>query len=140
MDTDLSYGILPFDQREGCWRALLVHHLHGGHWAFPKGHPEPGETAIECATRELLEETGLEVVQILRDGPFIEHYTFDMKGRHIDKTVKYFAARVSGSIKVQEEELLDCRWVPINDAPALLTFPEARRLLDEAIHAIPELG
>ena len=27
-------------------------------WSFPKGHREEGEEPIDCATRELLEETG----------------------------------------------------------------------------------
>ena len=33
---------------------------HGrGTWSFPGGKPEPGETALECAPRELREETGV---------------------------------------------------------------------------------
>jgi 8-oxo-dGTP diphosphatase len=43
-------------------RVLLGRRLsaHGrGTWSFPGGKPEPGETAIACALRELREETGL---------------------------------------------------------------------------------
>ncbi len=32
-----------------------------GKWGFPKGHIEQGEDPIECATRECLEETGIQV-------------------------------------------------------------------------------
>ena len=31
-----------------------------GHWAFPKGHVEPGETSEEAARREIEEETKLD--------------------------------------------------------------------------------
>ncbi len=38
---------------------LLVQGRRTGIWSFPKGHLKPSETAIECALRELKEETGL---------------------------------------------------------------------------------
>ena len=41
-------------------RVLLVKH-NAGHWDFPKGHMEDGETEIETAIREVKEETNLDV-------------------------------------------------------------------------------
>ena len=40
-------------------RYLLVQGRSTGKWSFPKGHPDEHETPIECARRELHEETGL---------------------------------------------------------------------------------
>ena len=41
-------------------RYLLVQGRASGKWSFPKGHPLPDEPSLECAQRELLEETGVQ--------------------------------------------------------------------------------
>ncbi len=48
---DASFGIVPVHERDGVRRFLLIQHL-GGHWGFPKGHPEKGESPVETARRE----------------------------------------------------------------------------------------
>ncbi len=40
---------------------LLVHHRQRQTWELPGGHIEPGESARDCAIRELFEETGQRV-------------------------------------------------------------------------------
>jgi 8-oxo-dGTP diphosphatase len=48
----------------------LRKNAHGAQtWAFPGGHLEFGETVQECARREVLEETGLQL-GIVKPGPY----------------------------------------------------------------------
>lgn len=56
-----SCGAVVFRNSAGGPAFLLIRHVNGGHWAFPKGHMEPGESEEETAIREIREETGLSV-------------------------------------------------------------------------------
>jgi len=54
--TTISCGTLVLD---AAGRVLLCHVTHTRHWDIPKGMRDPGESSLEAARRELLEETGL---------------------------------------------------------------------------------
>ena len=60
MKYEKSCGALCFAPGPGPTRVLMVKHVAGGHWAFPKGHVEKGETEEQTAVREVLEETGID--------------------------------------------------------------------------------
>lgn len=54
----LSCGVLILNAR----RELLLCHVTGQpHWDLPKGGIEPGETPLQAALRETVEETGLQL-------------------------------------------------------------------------------
>ena len=48
-----------------CNGEYLLLHYESGHWDFPKGKIEEGETPEQAALRELKEETGIEDAEIL---------------------------------------------------------------------------
>ena len=57
---DKSCGVVLFNSG----KVLLLRHSStssrgGGHWDFPKGHIDEGESEIQTALRELEEETGI---------------------------------------------------------------------------------
>ncbi len=137
---DESFGIVPLSKEGGQWQVFLILHIAGRHWGFPKGHGNPGETALESAKRELKEETGLEVISLVRDLPFIETYNFKRKNRPVSKTVSYFAAEVKGEVILQPEEIRDGRWFSFKEALRVLSFQEARSICHELIKMlkIPE--
>lgn len=130
MQVDLSYGVIPLQRRGDAWMVLLVRHREG-HWSFPKGHPETGETPFETAARELREETGLSVRTLLSAEPLTERYTFSINGVSVAKTVSYYLAEVEGDVSVQEDEISSYSWDPLETAMTRITFSEARRLLSQ---------
>jgi 8-oxo-dGTP pyrophosphatase MutT (NUDIX family) len=128
-----SFGIIPLKQENGVWHILLILHQGGRHWAFPKGHGNPGETPIESASRELKEETGLDVQKVLQDIPLVEKYQFHRKREIVIKTVHYFPALVHGTLHLQAEEIRDAKWVPLNEAVRHLTFKEAKEMCNKLL-------
>ena len=64
MATEKSCGALIF-RDEGGKRLYLLLHYAGGHWDFPKGHVEAGESEEQTAKREIQEETGISSIEFL---------------------------------------------------------------------------
>ncbi|MBF0564432.1 MAG: NUDIX domain-containing protein [Nitrospirae bacterium] len=73
---DNSYSFIPVANDNGRVLYLLIRHVKGVHWAFPKGHANEDEKAIEAAKRELAEKTGITDYSIIGDITFREQYTF----------------------------------------------------------------
>lgn len=127
MIRDFSYGIISVRKEPAGWQVLLVQ-PHEGWWGFPKGHAEAGETPEAAAERELFEETGLKILKLLPFTPLEENYKFWFKGQRYDKTVRYFVAEVSGQIRVQPEEIKSARWIAVEQAEDLATYPESKSI------------
>ena len=109
---------------------LLIQHKNGKHWAFPKGHMEPGETEEQTALREIREETGLSVSL---DTDFRTIVTYSPK-EQVMKDVVYFAAVAqSTNTAPQPEEVLQIQWCPLEAAIKQITFEGDRHVLEEYI-------
>lgn len=129
MRYEESFGVIPLRQKNGLWEVFLIQHNKGNYWGFPKGHAEEDETAVEAAFRELKEETNLDVIDCLTIDPFIEQYQFAIKGSPVLKRVSYFAAIVSGDVKLQNLEIQNGAWFPFNEAIEKITHPEGKTIL-----------
>jgi bis(5'-nucleosidyl)-tetraphosphatase len=129
---DQSFGVIPVRRQSGQYLYLLVQH-HAGHWAFPKGHAERGESDEQAARRELREETGVANVTLLDDFSLTETYFFKRNGQNVAKTVRYFLGLVkSHSVRIQVAEIKDYAWADFAKASSLITFSESQRMLNEA--------
>ena len=135
MKKDFSCGVIPYRVVDGEREFLLIQH-QAGHWAFPKGHPEKGESDLETARRELAEETGITQVEIDEQHPFDEKYTFlKRSGKQVSKQVIYFLGQVSADqvLVLQEAEVSDYAWGDTAATRERMSFDEGRALLDEVL-------
>jgi len=128
-------GIVPvYKNADGTFLFCLVHHV-AGHWAFPKGHPNEGETDSETAVRELREETGVAHVRVADDDRFTESYSFEKNDILWNKSVDYFIGYTdTTSATVPEEfknEVSELSWLSYDDALQLLTHAGGKRILSD---------
>ena len=92
MKHEKSCGAICYTREEGAPRVLVICHRYGGHWAFPKGHVEAGESEEETAMREVREETGAQV----RVRPGYREVTTYSPAKGVTKDVVFFVAEITG--------------------------------------------
>lgn len=118
---DQSYGIIPVYYGEGADALILVLRHTAGHWGLPKGAPDPNETPLDTAQRELAEETGITDITISEHPRFTQQYSFRRNGVLHHKTVTYFVGYAEDrSVSVQPGEIRDYRWTTIETARGML--------------------
>jgi 8-oxo-(d)GTP phosphatase len=106
-----------------------------GDWSLPKGKLEPGEPAIAAAVREVHEETGTTAVPQVRL-PSVQYLT-GVPG--VEKSVDYWSMRVRADHgRPPDDEVAEVRWLPVPQAPALLTYAHDRGVL-AAFAALPRI-
>ena len=95
---------------------LVVHRPHRQDWSLPKGRRRRRESALECALREVREETGL---RCTAEEELPEVRYTDRQGRA--RRVRYWMMQaVSGEFR-PNDEVDETRWIPIRVAGELLT-------------------
>lgn len=92
---------------------------HADRLDLPKGHVDAGETEMECALRELEEETGIGVADIEIDPHFrFEHrykvFPKRFHGQECDKTLVIFLGYLQRDVKICLTEHRGFRWEPWN--------------------------
>lgn len=131
MLNEHSYGVVPIFIEDGLRKYLVIHQTRG-HWAFPKGHLEAGETPIETARRELKEEVGITDCELDLTQEFNQFYHFVKDGEEIDKQVNYWCGFVTNkNVQLQAKEVQEVAWLEFEPAIQQLTHEPSKKLLRE---------
>jgi 8-oxo-dGTP pyrophosphatase MutT (NUDIX family) len=134
MPVEKSAGIIVFrreNKEKGKIYYLLLHY-QAGHWDFPKGHIEEGESEIETALRELKEETGISEVKIIPGFRETIKYFFKRNSKAVLKFVFFYLGQTRKKRVKLSFEHIGYKWLPLEKALEQLTFKTAKNLLKKA--------
>jgi 8-oxo-dGTP pyrophosphatase MutT (NUDIX family) len=150
MKREFSSGGVVVKRIKGRWHLAAIRPQRDHHarevWALPKGRIDEGESGAEAAVREACEETGIEseVAQKLGDVRYVYTQSWGAgRGTRIFKVVSFFllrarAGRIGELPAGMEVEVAEARWLPLDEAPGLLSYKGEREMVEKAIRVLGE--
>jgi 8-oxo-dGTP pyrophosphatase MutT (NUDIX family) len=130
MKNERSAGAVIFRKNNKTMYLLLEYAM--GHWDFPKGNIEKGETEEETIKREVKEETGIGDLKITKDFREVISYFYKLKGELVSKKVVFYLAETK-TFKIRLSfEHKGYKWLPFKEAVEKLTFKNAKEILKKA--------
>jgi len=141
---EVSVGAVVFRRvRGGGVQYLMIQYRHG-HWEFPRGHVEEGETEDQTMRREIEEETGLTQLRLVSGFRESMSFSYTAKGNEREERIAegrcifiyknvhfYLAEALGGEVRLSHEHK-NYAWLPFEAAYSKLTFDNGRRVLQRA--------
>lgn len=121
--TIVAAGGVVWRASQSGLRVAVIHRPHRNDWSLPKGKLRVGERPLLAGYREVIEETGLDVVPLQNIGRV--RYRIAAS----PKTVSYWAMRHRSGQFVANEEADQLRWLSADRARDTLTFSGDRSII-----------
>ena len=112
---------------DGGLETAVVHRPRYDDWSLPKGKLDAGEHALMAAVRETTEETGLTAVVGRRSVQTC--YPIPEGTKRVD----YWLMSPSGGSFEPNDEVDELRWLPVDDAAALVSHDQDRTVLADLV-------
>jgi 8-oxo-dGTP pyrophosphatase MutT (NUDIX family) len=110
--------------------------------ALPKGLVDAGEKPLEAALREVYEETGVRAEPITKLGDTKYMYTRTWgDGARVFKIVSFYlmryrSGRIDDVTAAMRIEVARARWIPLEDAPAVLAYTTEKQMARRALEYV----
>ena len=128
-------GLVLWRRQRSALQVLLVHRAKYDDWSWPKGKLDPGESWVQAAVREVLEETGLRG----RVGVPLPDASYPLRSGEL-KHVKYWAGEAIEGDGALVNEIDDVAWLPVDKAHARLSYTRDSIQLQAVVEADRRFG
>lgn len=110
-------------------------------WTIPKGHIEEGETAKECAEREVREETGLQRMEVMSWLGKI-HFRYRRQQSLVLMSTQIYLMRGLGDTEALKKEdwMNGIGWFNVHEALDMIEYEDISKLLLVALKKIRQAG
>lgn len=114
---------------------ICVVNQNGDSWSLPKGHINEGETALDAARREIMEESGIENLNFIKILPSYKRFRIGSGGKGEDKnelkTVRMFLfTTLDNDIAPRDRENPEAKWVSKEKVCDILTHPKDKEFFE----------
>ena len=130
MPVEKSAGAIVFRRNKEI-KYLLIQY-GWGHWEFPRGLIEKGESLEDTARREIKEEVGIEDIRFISGFKEWIKFFFELKGKNIMKIATFLLAETKAEKVKLSYEHKDYGWLDYKKALNRLTFENSKGVLKRA--------
>ena len=131
MEQEKSCGAIVINKNN---KILLVYY-NAGHWDFPKGHIENGETEEQTAIREVKEETNIDIII---NNKYRYTTSYSPKENVMKEVVYFLAQNIDEDKKPQLEEVSEVKWFTLEEAMNTITYENSKEILNKLKKDIEE--
>ncbi len=120
---------------------VLVVNQDGVSWSLPKGHVDPGETALQAAEREIYEESGVSQLTFIKGLGTYRRHRIGKGGIGEDKTLlKAITLFLYTTDEIEFNPIdprhTEIRWVGPEKVASLLTHPKDKLFFEQKLPEI----
>ena len=127
-------GVVPVYRQDETYYTLLVEMAHGPYRSYPKWHIEAWESVVQTATRELFEETGIQISDIDPNKTWTEYILVHTGSRTFFKEVTYVLWRCETqdqTLTYDHKEIIHALWCSFSQAQTIATYPTTQKLIQK---------
>ena len=119
---------------------VLVVNQNGNSWSLPKGHLDEGENELEAAKREILEESGVRELELVKKIGTYERPRLGTRGEddmaEIKRITLFFFRTTQMKLKPMDPNNPEARWVEKSRVAELLTHAKDKEFYLNALKEI----
>ena len=111
-------------------------------WSFPKGQVKQGASVKDAAVTRIAYETGVNAAVLAPVGKTSYEFYSIKRMKPVHNNISWFVMKSDGSGVAAnvEEGIMECRFVPVEEALEMITYSQDKSLLMTAFQKYKELA